>query len=303
MAHTGLGFNVFTIAIPLTEVEWFQFTDELKEYTGKAMKIDAAPWMQSSTEVDMDKLYAELELEKLENDPASIKCTEIENYRQIFDEAYINIIGKESTTTKQTKSKRRKGKKIFLKGDQSKQTKSKWRKRKKILLKGDPGMGKTTLMKKIGWDWAKGIFTTFSVVFFVLLKLVKPGEAIENVIISQRPELKGMGVTAPKLAEFLIKFGNKCLIILDGLDEHALGKNRDVLEIIKGEKFLYCNIVVTSRPHSCAEVEGYFSTIVRVNGFKRSQAEKFARQILEEKEVHLVMNFSPYDIHRKGFFN
>ena len=162
-------------------------------------------------------------------------------------------------------------------------------------------MGKTTLMKKKGWDWAKCIFTTFSLVFFVSLKLVKPGETIECIMISQRPELKGMGITGPKLVEFLVKFGNKCLIILDGSDEHTLGKNRDVLEMVKGEKLLYCNIIVTSRPHSCGEVERYFSTIVRVNGFTRSQAEKFAKQILDEKEVHLVMNFSPYDVPRKGF--
>ena len=56
--------------------------------------------------------------------------------------------------------------------------------REKILLKADPGMGKTSLGKKIGWDWAIKKFQAFSVVFFVFLKLVKPGDLLENVIIT-----------------------------------------------------------------------------------------------------------------------
>ena len=80
------------------------------------MKIDAAPWMQSSTEVDMDKLYIDLELEKLEHDVASIKSKNIHDYTQIFDEEYTKTREQKHTMTKQTKSKRRRGKKILLKG-------------------------------------------------------------------------------------------------------------------------------------------------------------------------------------------
>ena len=43
----------------------------------------------------------------------------------------------------------------------------------KVLAQGDPGMGKMTLAKKLGWDWAKHLFQMFSVVFFIFLKLVK----------------------------------------------------------------------------------------------------------------------------------
>ena len=62
----------------------------------------------------------------------------------------------------------------------------------KVLAKGDPGMGKTTWCKKVTWDWAKGLFTAFSVIFFVSLKLVKPGAAIHNIIIEQNPYMKGL---------------------------------------------------------------------------------------------------------------
>ena len=105
----------------------------------------------------------------------------------------------------------------------------------------------------------------------VFLKLVKPGESIENVIISQRPELEGMNVTQQKLRALLETFGNRCLLILDGLDEHALGQNEDVLKIIRGQKLLHCNVIVSSRPHSTKKIEKHFRTVVRVNGFTRER--------------------------------
>ena len=60
----------------------------------------------------------------------------------------------------------------------------------RVLLKAEPGFGKTTFSHKIKGDWARGLFTTFSIVFFVSLKLVRPGDAIENIIIQQTPPLK-----------------------------------------------------------------------------------------------------------------
>ena len=155
-------------------------------------------------------------------------------------------------------------------------------------------MGKTTWGKKIGWDWAAGIFKTYLVVFFVFLKLVRPGMPIENVIINQTPKLEGMNMKPEKLRSMLEKFGDKCLLILDGLDEHALGKNEDVLKIIEGRKFLYCSIIVTSRPHSTNDIEQHFPMIVRVQGFTRDRAREFALRLLGDSDkVESVMNFRP----------
>ena len=55
-------------------------------------------------------------------------------------------------------------------------------------------MGKTTVSKKAAYDWAMGIFKTFTIVFFVFLKLVKPGDSIESIIIEQTPALEGLGL-------------------------------------------------------------------------------------------------------------
>ena len=134
----------------------------------------------------------------------------------------------------------------------------------KIVLKSDPGMGKTTLCKKIAWDWAKRLFTEFHIVFVVYLKFVKPQDVIENMIMIQNPFITGLNISERIIGIILRKFGTMCLLILDGLDEHTLGSNDDVLKIIRGEKCLDCNIIVTSRPHSTRAIEKYFSLIARV---------------------------------------
>lgn len=78
-------------------------------------------------------------------------------------------------------------------------------------------MGKSTFSKKVLYDGAVGIFTTFTVMFFVSMKLVRPGDSIENIIIQKTPELEGLNVTEKKLKSILESFGSKCLIICDGL--------------------------------------------------------------------------------------
>ena len=238
------------------------------------MKLEPAPWIKDYL-VDMDNLYTELILEKLENMPYGQVGRKLENYKVMFAShkpgmlEYLDI-------------------KYYYPNLSPKV---------KILAKGDPGIGKTSLVKKIAWDWAKGIFTKVSIVFFVFLKLVKPEDTIENAIIMQTPELEGMRVTKELLSGILEKFGNQCLLILDGLDEHALGQNEDVHKIIRGAKCLNCNVILTSRPHSTGGIERYFDTIVRVEGFTRDEARKFASRIVhDEKKVEAILDFKPVGV-------
>ena len=117
---------------------------------------------------------------------------------------------------------------------------------KKILAKGDPGMGKTTWSKKIAYDWAKKKFNNVSIILLVYLKSVHPDDRLENSMIEQIPELEGLRVSPGKLKSFIEHFGERCLLILDGLDEHALGSNKDVLKVLQHRKYSKCNILVTS---------------------------------------------------------
>ena len=262
------------MSFAVTEEDFLTLAEALRPWTEQAMKIEVAPWIKECV-TDMDNLYTELTVEELKEGTMNLTCRIIEEYKMIFEE-------KEQSERSSVQNK-------FYQPPATQSSLP-----KKVVAKGDPGIEKTTLAKKIAWDWAKRSFLRFSLVFFVFLKLVNPGDAIENVIIQQMPPLEGMGVTSGKILKILNKFGSRCLLILDGLDEHALGKNLDVMKIIEGKKLLYCNIFLTSRPHTVSEIKKYFGTHVRVNGFTREQAKLFARKILDnEKQVQQVLNYNP----------
>ena len=240
----------------MTEDDLTRIADVTRESLKKKVKITQYPWQERS-ELDMDELYMDVTLEKLYRKACRLHSKVLENYHELFNPDMRN------------------------KGE-------------RILLKGDPGMGKTTLVKKITHDWVRERFTDVSIVFFVMLKLVKPGEAIENVIIKQTPTLRGNNVQPDKMRRILQRFGPKCLLVLDGFDEQGQGRNQDVISIIEGGKYPDCKVIVTSRPHSTKKIESEFDTIGRVEGFAEDQARKFVERIVHDPSVvDQILKFNP----------
>ena len=238
----------------MTEEEFLSLAENLRPWTKRAMKIEVAPWIKDYV-TEMQELYCELILEEVACKPFGLDKTIIEHYSILFDKALVPA---------------------------------------KILGKGDPGMGKTTWGKKIAWDWAKKDFKKFSLILFVFLKLVHPNDTIEYALIDQIPELEGLNVSPTKLESFIEHFGERCLLILDGLDEHAYGSNNDVRKVLQHRKYLNCNILVTSRPHSTAEIQGSCQTVVSVEGFTPNEARKFASSIVNnERAVEQILDFNP----------
>ena len=89
----------------------------------KKVKITKYPW-QKPSEIDMDKLHVDVTLKKLHREPCRLDGKVLGHYRELFD------------PSQQDEGER-------------------------ILLKGDPGMGKTTLMKKITHDWVRGVLLMY----------------------------------------------------------------------------------------------------------------------------------------------
>ena len=241
--------------VSVSEEEFLVLAENLRPWTQQAMKIEVAPWIRDYV-VEMQELYCDLILEEIACKPSGMKRTIVENYQVLFD-LYTTVPNK-------------------------------------ILAKGDPGMGKTTWGKKIAFDWAKKKFNKLSIVLFVYLKFVHPNDSLENAMIKQIPEIEGLHVSASKLESFIEHFGERCLLILDGLDEHAVGSNKDVRKVLQHRKYLNCNVLLTSRPHSISQIKHNFHTIISVEGFTRGEARKFASCIVPDaKVVEQIIDYNP----------
>ena len=135
------------------------------------------------------------------------------------------------------------------------------------------GIGKTTLANEVCVNWAKDGFLSkaFSIVIMLLLRSIQQ-QSTEQVF----EELIGTEAFQD-LKELL---GRKCLIILEGLDEITLERQRSdefLTKLINSKLFQYSTIVVTSRPHACQEVLKKANKIIEILGFGDKEMKEFVK--------------------------
>ena len=136
---------------------------------------------------------------------------------------------------------------------------------RKVLVKGRMGHGKSTMAKKIVFDWAKGQFKTFPLVFFADMRLAKPDETIENIIIGQNSF--GSHFLPRKITEILDEFGDEILVIIDGLCDQTVQINKEVLNIIRNTDLNFNLLLTLPESNFTENVDEYFDTICQVQGF------------------------------------
>ena len=143
------------------------------------------------------------------------------------------------------------------------------------------GIGKTTFANEICLQWAKDtngfLSNDYDLVILIRLRAVQE-RTLQQVMID------AVGSEAA-YDELLTKcHGNRCLIILEGLDEiSAHWQQNDTMfcQLIKTTTFLsHANILVTSRPHACIDlhrdIKDYTRTI-EIVGFDKPQIKEYAK--------------------------
>ena len=109
----------------VSEEELLNLAEDLRPHTAQSMKMEPAPWIKEYM-VDMEELYTELTLEKIDQKLVMEERRKLENYKDLFASLkpgmleYLDIRYYYPNLIPKTK----------------------------ILVKGGPGMGKTSLVKK-----------------------------------------------------------------------------------------------------------------------------------------------------------
>ena len=142
------------------------------------------------------------------------------------------------------------------------------------------GIGKTTFANEICLRWTKDtngfLSNDYDLVILIRLRAVQE-RTLQQVMID------AVGSEAA-YDELLTKcHGNRCLIILEGLDEiSAHWQQNDTMfcQLVKTTTFLsHANILVTSRPHACIDlhrdIKDYTRTI-EIVGFDKPQIKEYA---------------------------
>ena len=164
------------------------------------------------------------------------------------------------------------------------------------------GIGKSTLTNEICLKWAKDedsfLSNDYDLVIMIQLRTIQ-----ERTL--QQAMIEAVGSKAA-FDELLIKsHGERCLIILEGLDEistHWQQNDKMFCKLLKNTLFLsHANILVTSRPHAYIhlykDIKNYVKTI-EIVGFDKPQIKERAKMYFQnsntvEKFMEQVNN-DPY---------
>ena len=158
---------------------------------------------------------------------------------------------------------------------------------KRLLVYGRPGIGKTTVSKKMAFDWSqqkKEILKRFDVVLLIKLRDVCDKKSIHEVLGASK--LLAGDEVVDDVYGYIFRNQEKVLLILDGYDEYnCSGEQSPVHDIWEGTQLRDSHVIITTRKEKADELRYHSHVQFEINGFQRDdQVRAFASNFLEDEQ-------------------
>ena len=140
------------------------------------------------------------------------------------------------------------------------------RKRRRLLLSGIAGIGKTTLVSKIAFDWAiqEQYLSSYELMFVLDIRWMRSSMDLIDVIQNQLLRR----ISRQGILNYLAHNASKVAFIFDGYDEGSqlfLGDDLvDIKELFQNKWLQESMVIVTTRPHKVAEFTDLFGVYAKI---------------------------------------
>ena len=157
----------------------------------------------------------------------------------------------------------------------------------RILVFGEGGTGKTTLCKKLAYDWAKkdpsSPLKDVPVLCVLEFRKLQGSENIENAIYNQLFS-RDSAITPDQIRQFIRSSPSKIVIVLDGYDEYDPKTKGDINDLLNTKIMAKVRVMVTTRPWpSCAlQQKKHMYAQISLDGFDSKGIETYVRNYFEE---------------------
>jgi hypothetical protein len=146
---------------------------------------------------------------------------------------------------------------------------------RRVLIEGEPGIGKSTLCKKLAYDWSENnipksdSFPKLDLVLVIKCRDLRNGDLWEAIEDQNLPE--ELQEKKEKVFRYIRNNQEKVLLVIDGYDEiaaYAAHKmEQSIMELISGKLLSQCRVIVTSRPEKVSEIRKHFDKKLEIQGF------------------------------------